>query len=61
MLASDLRSIFTANSIVMPRLGLGIHEFGVRGKKLVDPKAKPWDDEREWGDLGAPHGSVACR
>jgi hypothetical protein len=28
----------------MPRLGLGIHEFGATGKKLVDPKAKPWDD-----------------
>jgi hypothetical protein len=35
----------------MPRLGLGIHEFGERMfgtclKKLVDPKAKPWGDER---------------
>jgi hypothetical protein len=29
----------------MPRLGLGIHEFGTTGKKLVDPKAKPWDDD----------------
>jgi hypothetical protein len=28
----------------MPRLGLGIHDFGATGKKLVDPKAKPWDD-----------------
>ena len=33
----------------MPRLGLGIHEFGAAGKKLVDPKAKPWDDERDGG------------
>jgi hypothetical protein len=35
----------------MPRLGLGIHEFGaaecgVDEKKLVDPKAKPWGDDR---------------
>jgi hypothetical protein len=30
----------------MPRLGLGIHEFGTTGKKLVDPKAKPWGDDR---------------
>jgi hypothetical protein len=29
----------------MPRLGLGIHELGAPGKKLVDPKAKPWDDD----------------
>jgi hypothetical protein len=29
----------------MPRLGLGIHEFGAAGKKLVDPKATPWDDD----------------
>jgi hypothetical protein len=29
----------------MPRLGLGIHEFAaVAREKLVDPKAKPWDD-----------------
>ena len=35
-------------SAVMPRLGLGIHEFGAGGKKLVDPKAKPWDDYRVW-------------
>jgi hypothetical protein len=34
---------------VMPRLGLGIHEFGVAGEKLVDPKAKPWDDDRVGG------------
>jgi hypothetical protein len=33
-------------SVVMPRLGLGIHEFGATGKQLVDPKAKPWDDDR---------------
>jgi hypothetical protein len=33
----------------MPRLGLGIHEFGAAGKKLVDPKAKPWGDDRECG------------
>jgi hypothetical protein len=34
---------------VMARLGLAIHEFlyGDRDalSKLVDPKAKPWDDE----------------
>jgi hypothetical protein len=35
----------------MPRLGLGIYEFawaklGAHLKKLVDPKAKPWDDGR---------------
>jgi hypothetical protein len=29
----------------MPRLSLGIHEFGAIGKKLVDPKAKPWGDD----------------
>jgi hypothetical protein len=33
----------------MPRLGLGIHEFAAAcsiasRKKLVDPKAEPWDD-----------------
>jgi hypothetical protein len=33
----------------MPRLGLGIHEFGGTGKKVVDPKAKPWDDDRVYG------------
>jgi hypothetical protein len=30
----------------MPGFRPGIHEFGTAGKKLVDPKAKPWDDER---------------
>jgi hypothetical protein len=30
----------------MPRLGLGIHELERPEKKLVDPKAKPWDDDR---------------
>jgi hypothetical protein len=30
----------------MPGLGLGIHEFGAARKELVDPKAKPWDDDR---------------
>jgi hypothetical protein len=31
----------------MPRLGLGIHEFAsIAREKLVDPKAKPWDDDR---------------
>jgi len=34
---------------VMPRLGLGIHEFGAAGKKPVDPKAEPWDDDRVGG------------
>jgi hypothetical protein len=34
----------------MPRFSLGIHECdavnsSVSGMKLVDPKAKPWDDE----------------
>jgi hypothetical protein len=29
----------------MPGLGPGIHEFGAAGKKLVDPRAKPGDDE----------------
>jgi hypothetical protein len=43
-------SPLSSPSFVMPRLGLGIHEFGwvrfdVCGAKLVDPKAKPWDDE----------------
>jgi len=36
-------------SIVMSRLGLAIHEFPSADRdvagKLVDPKAKPWDDE----------------
>jgi hypothetical protein len=31
--------------LVMPRLGLGIHEFAA-AMKLVDPMAKPWDDDR---------------
>jgi hypothetical protein len=40
------------HSAVVPRLGLGIHEFRQAGLdavegKLVDPKAKPWDDDRE--------------
>jgi len=35
------------NRFVMPRLGLGIHEFLSAVAKLVDPKAEPWDDERE--------------
>jgi len=36
---------------VMPRLGLGIHELlHASGKKLVDPRAKPWDDEPIWVD-----------
>jgi hypothetical protein len=35
------------HSTVMPRLGLGIHEFGATGKKVVDPRAKPGDDDRE--------------
>jgi hypothetical protein len=31
----------------MPGLGPGIHEFAsIARKKVVDPKAKPWDDER---------------
>jgi len=38
-------SVRNHHSFVLPRLGLGIHEFGGTGKKLVDPKAKPWDDE----------------
>ena len=43
----------TRSLAVMARLGLAIHEFRL-GKtasvagKLVDPKAKPWDD----GDTG---------
>jgi hypothetical protein len=35
-------------SFVMPVLGTGIHEFRCADRettgKLVDPKAKPWDD-----------------
>jgi hypothetical protein len=34
---------------VMARLGLAIHEFRwpryAAASKLVDPKAKPWDDD----------------
>jgi hypothetical protein len=38
---------------VMPRLGLGIHEFASAArKKVVDPKAKPWDDEQVCGTSG---------
>jgi hypothetical protein len=41
------------NSAVIPRLGLGIHEFlsadEIRSDKLVDAKAKPWHDYRESG------------
>jgi hypothetical protein len=38
----------------MARLGLAIHEFlwggaSRGGSKLVDPKAKPWDDSIEYG------------
>ena len=42
----ELCTALTPLSIVMPRLGLGIHEFGAAEKKLVDPKAKSWDDYR---------------
>jgi hypothetical protein len=40
----------------MPRLGLGIQEFGwesigASGEKRVDPMAKPWDDDRENGSI----------
>src|SRR4051794_9059308 len=36
-------------SVVTPRLGLGVHEFldrkrWIGRRKLVDAKAKPWDD-----------------
>jgi hypothetical protein len=34
------------NKVVMPRLGLGIHEFGAPGKKLVDAKPEAWHDDR---------------
>jgi hypothetical protein len=40
-----------SNSTVMPRLGLGIHEF--RGGKLVDAKPKAWHDDRMGGTSGA--------
>jgi hypothetical protein len=33
-------------SLVIPRLGLGIHEFLSGSAKVVDAKAKPWHDER---------------
>jgi hypothetical protein len=35
------RSFYSA---VIPRLGLGIHEFLSGRSKLVDAKAKPWHD-----------------
>jgi hypothetical protein len=47
----------SAHSVVMPRLGLGIHEFGAAGRKLVNPKAKPWDDERVGGFDTAPQAT----
>jgi uncharacterized protein len=35
--------------LVMPRLGLGIHEFvSAAFKKVVDGKAKPCHDDRDW-------------
>jgi hypothetical protein len=51
-----LVSLPTSNTAVMPRLGLGIHEFSaaelsICRKELVDPKAKPWDGEREGGGM----------
>jgi hypothetical protein len=40
--------------VVMPRLGLGIHELlRATGKKLVDPRANPWDDEPVWDNRSA--------
>jgi hypothetical protein len=33
------------DSVVIPRLGLGIHEFLSGHDKLVDAKAKPWHDD----------------
>jgi hypothetical protein len=41
------------HSAVIPRLGLGIHEFlsgtEFRPGELVDAKAKPWHDYRDDG------------
>ena len=34
----------------MPGFRPGIHEFAA--DELVDPKAKPWDDERVFGQRG---------
>jgi hypothetical protein len=45
-----LNSIGCHFSLVIPRLGLGIHEFlsartECNQTKLVDAKAKPWHDD----------------
>jgi hypothetical protein len=37
----------------MPGFRPGIHEFA--GQKLVDAKAKPWHDEREWRSIEHSH------
>jgi hypothetical protein len=37
---------FAIFSVVIPRPGLGIHDFlSCDGCKLVDAKAKPWHDD----------------
>ena len=57
----------TRHTAVIPRLGLGIHEFlsvtEIRPGKLVDAKAKPWHDGEEGGYTGAyikGAGSAVC-
>jgi hypothetical protein len=48
-----LRSTLPSRSFVIPRLGLGIHEFLSGRSKLVDAKAKPWHDGGVDGTDGA--------
>jgi len=40
-------------SLVMPGFRPGIHEFGATIKKLVDPRAKPGDDDPVGGNAQA--------
>ena len=40
----------TDNSVVTPGLSPGVAELGTAGKKLVDARAKPGHDDREYCD-----------
>jgi hypothetical protein len=43
-------SVAIPYTAVMPRLGLGIHEF--RGSKLVDARPEAWHDDRVGCSVG---------
>jgi len=53
------------NWVVMPGFRPGIHEFVVPGKKVVDPRAKPEDDDRVWGStrvkIRSRYGYSGCK